>query len=279
MTALLDLVSSGEASVLASEQRLLDALPSVEACAHERLAPLPTEDEWLARIAESRMLRSSGRGSSALEVLQPVMQELNEESSRFTRVRALFEYGLALIVASNPRLALEPLREAYALANGEAWTPMQSALARVLARVHSLLRSDPNIVRQWLLRAEEQGSITAVHDQLELLSLEGELRRRTGHPGDAIELFERRVSIAESDPARLPYARLRLAVELRSANQVERSVEIARRSLDEFRTEFGAEHPRTLQATRVLARALVECGQIEEGLLRLPGVSAAAIAP
>lgn len=264
VAALVTLVSSGEASVIANEHELLDGLPRVEDCADIRGMPVPADLFMLDALARAGVKRSAGQSVEALQIIEPVAEGLREETSEIVRARVLLEYGRGLSEASNPRRAFEPLSEAYAVAHAAGLRQLAAAAAREVATVHALLLGEPDTLRSWLELANSEGLEPSVSERYELLTLEGMLLRLAGDNEGAIGMFERSVEVASENPDLLPHARRRFAEELYKRRRYERALKVGRQAMRDYQAQFGADHPGVAIFESSLAGTLVRVRGGEE---------------
>lgn len=264
--ALLTLVSSGRPDVIANEQKLLEGLPRVDDCAEARGLPSPAELPAMRAVAQARMKRSAGRSREALQIVEPFSHGLTPGTTPIVRAQVLLEYGRSLSMASNPRRALKPLSEAYAVARATDLGSLSSAVARELTRVYGMLREEPATIRTWLKRANSEGAARSTSESVELLTLEGVLLRLEGDGESAVRAFERAVESAKMDPTLLPHARRRLSEELvkKRHGGDKLAVDLGRKALQEYREQFGEDHPGVAVFESNLARGLARAGEAEE---------------
>lgn len=259
-------VSSGQPFVVANLHSLLAGLPPLADCAEARGLPSPEERSALDAVARAGAKRRTGQSSDALRVIQPYPSKLGDQTTPMVRVRVLLEYGRSLSAASNPRWALGPISEAYAIAYAAGMKELAATAARELAAVHALLLGEQDALDTWLGLAKARPSAPSVLERSELLALDGMLLRLRGETEEAMLAFESSVEVAMADPILLPHARLRLAEEVfRGAGDDERAVELGRRALQDFQLQFGSDHPGSAAFETRLARMLVRLrGQADE---------------
>lgn len=260
--ALVMVVLSGEASVIASEAELLEGLPEVDDCADVRGQPTRAELSMLDAVAQAGAERSAGQPARALRIIEPIAEKLDEETSPLVRAGVLLEYGRVLSEAHGER-AIDVLSEAYAVAHAAGLRNVAAAAARNVTRQHALLLGKPETVRTWLELAKFEGATTAVPQRTEVLVLEGMLSNLDGDDEGATRAFERSVEVASVDPALFPHALRNLALNLRDVDS-QRGVEVGRRALETYQAEFGSHHPGAAIFEETLAGLLVRVGENDE---------------
>jgi len=243
ISALLELVSTGSPSALANTEGLLAGLPSVGPCKDARASPGTEESATLDAVAHASALRHAGRPAEALERIAPLASTVGEEASSVVTAYVLLEYGRALLGASNARWAIEPLSEAYALAQSDGLTTVGAVAARELSRVYARNLGDAELGRRWLLLASPTGHSLSLRDRYDQLTLESSLLSLEGKHDEAFEVLTRSVELATEDPGLLPFARLNLARELEKRRSLDRAVAQGRQALRERQDWSQAEHP------------------------------------
>ncbi len=264
--ALLKLLETGDADVLARAEQVLVDLPSVEACETTTGVRTSAEDApVLQLVAQAASLRSAGRSDAALITIEQAVARLEESPSTGTRAKVLLEHGRSLAASARLRDSLPPLREAYTAAHSIGAATIATEAAIDIALRNDEVLGSADSVRTWLEIARSEGARSSDDHAYEFLRIEALLLRLQGDESAATAAYERSIDVAKVDPARHPHAVRRLAEHLGDRElDPARAVTLARRALELHAAYFGVEHPGAAVFENVLARNLSSAQQLEE---------------
>ncbi len=259
--AAVSLVSSGETSAIVNELALIEGLPSISACGQRRGVPSSAELGMLEAVASAGAQRRAGQVRLALELIEPVAEQLEQDTSPTVATRVLLEYGRGLSEVSGRR-AIGVLREAHSIARTEGLGELSAATAREITRQLIGLLSAPETIRPWLDSAKSAAGDTSAEKQNELQVLEAALLEIEGDRASARALLQSSVDAAENDPKQLPRALRALAEHLQD-DDTERAVRVAGQALELYLARYGTSHPGAASFEDTLAGALGKAGDLE----------------
>ncbi len=262
---------TGSPVALAHNAELIRSVPDPGECLVRTERASSEEQDLLRDVTRTAVARTMGHTREALRASELRVETLPPDATPFVRALVLLEHGRAVAASSNPRHALDPLAEAYAIAHASNDAPIAVRSALELLALHVLLRSSTKSTRRWLEVVRASSRSLSAEQSAQLRVLEAGFARQHGDTAGLRAAAQRFKELTETGHENGYSAEQRriLADELCRGGEVEQAVEAARHALEVQAASAGAQHPSLAAFERTLGQCLLQAKNTKEARVLL----------
>jgi len=246
--------------------RVVERLPSPQACLSPRVSGRPHDDVLDAAIASATVLADAGRHLEAIERLRTLESRVERLGSAAVRTRFAFAYATAAWAEGRDSTVWFERAARDGTTGGDRHTAARAAI-HLAANASPATPIDPERAAAWLERAETLVEADGMDDlERGLLLARGHIALDTGDFDEGIRVLRAAVKHTRTEhdaPWVIAETLESLATALRESGELAEAERVQTEALGLLEASRGKSHPSTALTRAKLAQVWSDAGRIE----------------